>query len=75
MAETSLNRLLLILILKSHRSCCVEKGVLKNFTGKHFLEPLFDKVAGLRACNTGVLKTTVSSCNSLFTVHEKKRNS
>ena len=36
-AETSLNRLLLFLILKSsHRNYSVEKAVLKNFTGKHF---------------------------------------
>ena len=36
-AEISLNRLLLFLILKgSHRSYSVEKGVLKNFTGRHF---------------------------------------
>ena len=49
-AETSLNRLLLFLILKSsHRSCSVEKGVLKNFKGKHLCWKLFNKVAGLRA--------------------------
>ena len=54
-AETSLNRLLLFLILKSHRSCPVEKGVLIDFTKKTLLlEPLFNKFAGLRACNTGV---------------------
>ena len=41
-AETSLNRLLLFLILKSnHWSCSVEKGVLKKFTGKHFCWSLF----------------------------------
>ena len=41
-AETSLNRLLLFLTLKrSHRSYSVEKGVLKNFTGKHFCWSLF----------------------------------
>ena len=35
-AETSLKRLLLLIIFKSsHRSCSVEKGVFKNFTGKH----------------------------------------
>ena len=40
--ETSLNRLLLFLILKSsHRSYSVGKGVLKNFTGKHFCWSLF----------------------------------
>ena len=34
--KTSFNRLLLLLILKSsHQSCSVEKGALKNFTGKH----------------------------------------
>ena len=51
--ETSLNRLLLLLILKSsHRSCSVEKGALKNFTGKHLCWSLFIielQVAGLRA--------------------------
>ena len=41
-AETSFNRLLLFLILKSnHWSCSVEKGVLKRFTGKHFCWSLF----------------------------------
>ena len=41
-AETSLNRLLLLLILKSsHRVCSIEKGALKNFTGKHFCWNLF----------------------------------
>ena len=41
-AETYLNRLLLFLILKSsHRSYSVGKGVLKNFTGKHFCWSLF----------------------------------
>ena len=34
-AKKSLNRLLLLFILKSiHRTCSVEKGVLKNFIGK-----------------------------------------
>ena len=41
-AETSLNRLLLFLIVKSrHRSYSVEKGDLKNFTGKHFCWSFF----------------------------------
>ena len=44
-AEKSLNRLLLLPILKSnHRRCHVEKGVLKNFTnftGKHLCWSLF----------------------------------
>ena len=85
--ETSLNRLLLFLILKSsYRSYSVGKGVLKIFFRKAFLlEPLFNEVAGLRACNTGAfqwnlqnflghlfLKTTVSPYRSLFTVHEKE---
>ena len=40
--ETSLNRLLLFLILKSsHRSYSVEKDVLKSFTGKLFCWSLF----------------------------------
>ena len=36
-AETSLNRLLLLLLIlkSSHWSFSVEKGVLKHFTGKH----------------------------------------
>ena len=51
--ETSLNRLLLLLILKSsHRSCSVEKGALKNFTGKHLCWSLF--IIKLRACNAAV---------------------
>ena len=41
-AGTSMNRLLLFLILKSsHRSYSVEKDVLKIFTGKHFCWSLF----------------------------------
>ena len=54
-AETSLNRLLLFLILKSsHRSCSVEKSVLKNFTGKYLCWSLFfKKVASLGACSAG----------------------
>ena len=41
-AETFLNRLLLLLILKnSHRSCSVEKVVLKNITEKHLCWGLF----------------------------------
>ena len=41
-AETSLNRLLLLLVLKSsYRSYSVEKDVLKTFTGKHFCWSLF----------------------------------
>ena len=41
-AETSLNRLLLLLILKSsHRSFSVEEGVLKIFTGKNLCYSLF----------------------------------
>ena len=40
--ETSLNRLLLLLILKSsHRTCYVGKGTVKSFTGKHFCWSLF----------------------------------
>ena len=38
----------------SHQRCSVKKGVLKNFTnftGKHVLESLFNKVAGLKAYN------------------------
>ena len=43
-AETSLNRLLLFLILKSsHRRCSVEKSVLKSFTGKYLCCSLFSK--------------------------------
>ena len=53
--ETSFNRLLLLLILKSsHERCSIEKGVLKNFanfTEKHLCWSLFNKVAKLRACN------------------------
>ena len=40
-AETSLNRLLLFLMLKSHWSCYVEKGVLIDFTKIHFCWSLF----------------------------------
>ena len=41
-AETSLIRLLLPLILKtSQRSSSVEKSVLKNFTGKYLCWSLF----------------------------------
>ena len=39
----------------SHRRGSVKQGVLKNFenfTRKHVLESLFNKVAGLKACNT-----------------------
>ena len=43
-AETSLNRLLLFLILKSsYRSCSVEKSILKSFTGKYLCCSLFSK--------------------------------
>ena len=38
----------------SHRSCSVKKGVFKDFakfTEKSVLESLFNKVAGLSACN------------------------
>ena len=54
MGETSLNRLLLLFILKgSYRSFSVEKGVLKNFAGKHLCWSLFFyKAADLRDCNT-----------------------
>ena len=42
--ETSLNKLLLFLILKSSRqSCSVEKRVLRNFTGKYLCWSLFLK--------------------------------
>ena len=42
--ETSLNKLLLFLILKSsHQSCSVEKRVLRNFTGKYLCWSLFLK--------------------------------
>ena len=51
--ETSLNRLSMLLILKSsHRSCSVQKRALKNFTGKHLCWSLFLiklQVAGLSA--------------------------
>ena len=59
-AETSLNRLLLFLILKSsHRSYSVGKGVLKNFTGKHFCWSLFlIKLQALRPA-TQVLSTEI----------------
>ena len=57
-AETSLNKLLLLLILKSsHRSCFVEKSVLENFTEKHLCWSLFLiklQISSLRACNAGV---------------------
>ena len=54
-AETYLNRLLLLLILKStRRSCSVEKCVLKNFTGKHLSWSLI--LIKLRACNAGVFQ-------------------
>ena len=52
-AEISLNRLLLFLILKSHRSCSAEKGVLIDFTKKHFCWSLFLIKLQLRACITG----------------------
>ena len=53
-AKRSMNRFLLLLILKSsYPRCTVEKGVLKNFTnltGKHLCWSLFfNKVAALRA--------------------------
>ena len=53
-AETSLNRLLLLLILKSsHRSCSVEKSILKNFTEKRFCWSLFlIKLQGCRPSGT-----------------------
>ena len=52
-AAKSLNRLLLLLILKSsYRRCTVEKGALKNFAGKHPCWSLFlNKVVGLTAFN------------------------
>ena len=58
--ETSLNRLLLLFILKSsHRSCSEEKEALKSFTAKHLCWNLFLiklQVAGLRVFpNAGVL--------------------
>ena len=82
-AETSLNRLLLFLTLKSsHRSYSVQKNVLKNFTGKHFCWSLFFKKlqAQHRYFHWNLqnflehlfLKTTVSLCKSLFTVHQKE---
>ena len=54
-AEKSLTSLLkLLLILKSsHRSCPVEKGVLKSFTGKHLYRSLFSiklQVVSQRRC-------------------------
>ena len=50
MAETSLNRVLLLLTLKSSdRSCSVEKGALKSFTGKHLCWSLFFKIK-LQGC-------------------------
>ena len=85
-AETSLNKLLLFLILKSsRRSYSVGKGVLKTFTGKHFCWSLFliklqalvpaAQVLSTEICkifkNT-YLKTTVSPFKSLFIVHEKE---
>ena len=75
-AETSLNRLLLILILKSsHRSYSVEKGILKNFTGKHFSWSLFLIKLQARAWNTAVfhwkehllLKTTLFFLSGMST--------
>ena len=59
-AETSLNRLLLFLILKStHLSYSVEKDVLKTFTGKHFCLSLFlIKLQALRPA-TQVLSTEI----------------
>ena len=85
--ETSLNRLLLFLffILKSsRRSYSVGKGVLKTFTGKHLCWSLFlikfqalvtaAQVLSTQICKTfknTYLKTPVSPCKSLFTVHEK----
>ena len=80
-AKTSLNKLLLLLILKSScpsRSCSVEKGALRNFTGKHLvLEYLFNKVTGVsqRRCfllnlqnfkELLFLRKSVSSCNFIY---------
>ena len=59
-AETSLNRLLLFLILKSsHQSYSVEKDVLRNFTGKNFrLNVSLIKLPPLRPA-TQVLSTEI----------------
>ena len=59
MAETSLNRVLLLVTLKnSDRSCSVEKGTFKSFRGKHLCWSLFLiklQVAGLKVFpNAGV---------------------
>ena len=76
-AETSLNKLLLFLILKSNqRRYSVEKGVLKNFTGKYLCWSLFlIKLQPLRLSTEicKIFKNTYKciSCKSLFTVHEK----
>ena len=87
-AETSLNRLLLFLILKSsHRSCSVEKSVLKNFTGKYLRWSLLLKNLQVWGPATQVFfqwnlqnflehlfsRTTVSSCNFVYiAVREKE---
>ena len=53
--HTMNHRAVLDLFGSSHQRCSVKKGVLKtfaNFTGKKaVLESLFNKVAGLQACN------------------------
>ena len=77
-AETSLNRLFLFLILKnSHRCCSVEKSVLKKFYKKILeLEFLFKKSAGLRTKICKIFKDTYFYEQlylhvTLLTVHEK----
>ena len=50
----------IMLFRSSHRRCSVKKGALKNFaiyTGKRVLEPLFNKVAGLKATTCATTDT------------------
>ena len=79
-AETSLNSFFkLLLVLKSyHRSYSVEKGVVKNFTGKHLYWSLFLiglQVVSQRRCSplkfSEICKFIKSSCNFIYNAWEK----
>ena len=80
-AETSLSRLLLFLILKSsHRRCSVEKSVLEGFTGKYLCCSLFLKnfQTGEPVTQAFFQKTFISKNDCIFMqlyllhLHEKE---